>query len=118
MSPDLSYTPNAKSSKGETGNIITFAQFKEGGLLSKTRRLLSETREDTESGNEYDDHSTILPSISEEEMDAMSSGNEYDAEPMSTEMLEDICGSGQSHTIIHRREARYKIHHRIKQIKA
>ena len=31
------------------------------------------------------------PLISEEEMDAMGSGDESDDEPMSTEMLEDIC---------------------------
>ena len=30
------------------------------------------------------------PLISEEEMDAVSSGDESDAEPISTEMLEDI----------------------------
>ena len=50
---DVSYTPYTTSSRGETGDIITFAQFEEGNLLS-------ETRDDAESGDEYDDDS-ILP---------------------------------------------------------
>ena len=47
-------------------------------------------------------------------MDAMSSGNESDAEPMSKDMLEDIRDGNQFHTIINSREARYKICYRIK----
>ena len=47
-------------------------------------------------------------------MDEMSSGDEYDAETMSTDMLEDICDISQSHPSINRREARYKIHDRFK----
>ena len=39
-------------------------------------------------------------------MDAMSSGNESDNEPMSTEMLEDICDGSQSHPSINSRDAR------------
>ena len=42
--PYISY--NA-SSRGDTGNIITFPQFEEGNLLS-------ETRDNKEIGNEYD----------------------------------------------------------------
>ena len=45
-----------------------FAQFKEGGLLS-------ETHYGTEKFNEYDDDSTLVPLISEEEIDTMSSGD-------------------------------------------
>ena len=37
------------------------------------------------------------PLISEEEIYAMSSGYESDAEPMYTEILEDICDGIQSH---------------------
>ena len=48
----------------------------------------------------------------------MSSGDEYDAEPMPTEMLEDICGRGQYHTSINSIEARYKIRDRIKRIQS
>ena len=48
-------------------------------------------------------------------MDAMSSGDESDSEPMSTDMLEDICDGSQYHLIINRREMRYRICHLIKQ---
>ena len=41
-----------------------------------------------ESDNGFYDDSTMTPSIIEEEMDAISSGDESDDEPMSTEMLE------------------------------
>ena len=75
MQPDVSYTSYAKSSKEKTGYIITFAQFEEVNLLS-------ETRDDTEICNEYDENSTIVPLIREEEMYAMSSGDESNAKPM------------------------------------
>ena len=48
-------------------------------------------------------------------MDVMNSLNESDDEPMTTEILEDICDGSQSHQSINRREARYKICERIKQ---
>ena len=51
--------------------------------------------------------------ISEEEIDAMLSGDESDAEPMSTETLEDIPDGNQYHPIVNRKEARYKIRGRI-----
>ena len=44
----------------------------------------------------------------------MSSGNESDAEPMPTEMLEYICDVSQSHPSVNSREARYKIRDRTK----
>ena len=92
--------------KKKTGNIITFEHFEEGNLLCKTQNLSSETRDDTESSNEYDDNLTMPTLINEEEMNEISSGNEYDDEPMSTEMLEYICDISQSNPIINRREAR------------
>ena len=49
-------------------------------------------------------------------MDTMSSGDEYDVEPMSTEMLEDIRDDSQSHPSINMREACYKIGDHIKWI--
>ena len=55
----MSYTPYATSSRGETGDIITFTQFEEGNLLSDTQNLLSETCDDIESGNESDENLTI-----------------------------------------------------------
>ena len=48
-------------------------------------------------------------------MDAMDSGYDYDDEPMSTEMLEDICEGSQPHLSVIKREARYKIRDYIKQ---
>ena len=66
MSPAVSYTPYATSSKGKTGYIITFKQFEEGNLLS-------ETCDDAESSDESDDDKIMSPLISEGEMDAMDS---------------------------------------------
>ena len=45
----------------------------------------------------------------------MSSGDDSDAETMSTEMLEDICDSSQSHLRVNRIESSYKICYCIKQ---
>ena len=47
MLPAVSYISYDKFLREQTGNIITFAQFEEGGLLS-------ETLDDTEIGNKYD----------------------------------------------------------------
>ena len=55
------------------------------------------------------------PLFSEEEMYAMISGDEYEYELMSMEMLEDICGGIQYHPSVNRIEACYKIHDHIKQ---
>ena len=51
-------------------------------------------------------------------MDEMSSGDESDAEPMPMDMLEGIFDRSQSHPIINRREACYKMHYCIKQRRA
>ena len=53
--PYVKYTPCATSSREQTGNIITFAQFEEGNLLS-------ETRNDAESGDKSGDNS-IMPTL-------------------------------------------------------
>ena len=37
MRPAVTYTPYSTSSKEQTGDVITFAQFEEGNLLSETR---------------------------------------------------------------------------------
>ena len=47
MPPTVTYIPYAKSSKEQTGDIITFAQFEKGNILT-------ETRNDAESGDKYD----------------------------------------------------------------
>ena len=59
MHPAVTYTPYAIPSNEKTGDIITFAQFEEGGVLS-------ETRDDAESGDESDDDLIVPPLISEE----------------------------------------------------
>ena len=48
-------------------------------------------------------------------MDEMSSGGEYDAEPLSTDIIKEICYRIQYHPSINRREARYNISYHIKQ---
>ena len=77
MRPSMTYTPRATYLREETGDIITFAQFEEGSLLS-------ETHNNAKSGDKYDDDSIMLPLISEEEIDVMDSGDESDDDPMST----------------------------------
>ena len=73
--------------------------------------LLSETLDDAKNGDKSNWRSNSL--ISEEEMDVIDSGNESDDEPMSTEMLEDICAGSQSHLNVNRRGSRYKTRDRI-----
>ena len=51
------YTPCYTYLKEQTGNIITFAQFEEGDLLS-------ETLDDAGSGDEYDEYSIMRPLLS------------------------------------------------------
>ena len=115
VSPAVSYTPYTTSSMERTGNIITFTQFEEGGLLSETQNLLSETCDDTESSNGSDDNSTMPPLISEEEIYAIYSGDESDSEPISIEMLEYIRDGIQSYPGVNGREACYKVCDCIKQ---
>ena len=105
----VSYIPCATYSKKQTGDIITLSQFSEVNLWS-------ETCDDAESGDKSDDNSNMQPLLSEEDMDAMSSVNESEDEPMSMEILEDILYSSQSHLSVNSREGCYKIYDRIKQI--
>ena len=44
----------------------------------------------------------------------MSSGDYSDDEPLSTNMLEDICDGSQSHPIINRREEGYNVENNFK----
>ena len=53
MCPTVPFTPYAKSYKKQTGNVVTVAQFEEGGLLT-------ETCNDTESGDESDSESIMM----------------------------------------------------------
>ena len=104
----VTYTPYATSSKEQTGDVITFAQFEEGNILTKTRN-------DAESGDKSDNESIMM---SEQDMDAMDSGDESDHDIISTEILEDIRDGSQTHTNVNRREARYKIYYSIRQKKS
>ena len=67
-------------------------------------------------GDESYGNSIIPPLGSEEEMDAIDSGDESDDEPMSMKMSEDIFDGIQYHPSINMREAHYKICDCIEQI--
>ena len=105
MRLSVTYTPYGTSSIEQTGDIIMFAQFEEGNILPKTCN-------DAEIGDKYDNESIMM---SEQDMDAMNSGDESDHDLISTDVLEDICDGRQTHPNVTRREARYKIRDRIKQ---
>ena len=53
--------------------------------------------------------------MSEQDMNAINSGDESDHDLISTEMLEDIRDGRQTHPNVNKREARYKIRDRIRQ---
>ena len=93
MHPGVTYTPYATSSKEQTGDVITFAQFGEGKILIKTCN-------DAEIGDESDNESIMM---SKQDMDAINSGDESDHDLISTEMLEDIRDRSQTHPNINRR---------------
>ena len=103
MRTAVTYTPCAKSSREKNGDIIMFAQFEEENILTKTRN-------DAESG---DDDSIMPLLLSEEEIDAMDSGDESNHDLISTDMVEDIRDGSQSHPKVNQREACYKICDRI-----
>ena len=79
MSPTVTYTPYVMSSKEQTGDVITFTQFEEGNLLS-------ETRNDTESGDKSDSESIM---ISEKDMENLDETEKFDDDLISTETLHD-----------------------------
>ena len=60
------YTPYATSLKEQTGNIITFVKFEEGNILT-------ETCNDAESGDQYDNQSFMM---SKQDMENINSGDE------------------------------------------
>ena len=105
MRPSVMNTPFATSSKGQTGDVITFTHFEEG-------KILTETCNDAESGDESNNESIMM---SEQDMENINSGDDSDHDLISTEMLEDIRDGSQTHPNVNRREARYKIRDRIRQ---
>ena len=58
----MMYTPYATSSKEQTGDVITFTQFEEG-------KLLTETRNDTESGDKPDSKPIMMSEQDMENLD-------------------------------------------------
>ena len=104
----LTYTPYTTSSREQTGDVILFTQFEEGGLLS-------ETRNDTESGDESDSKSIMM---NKQDMENLNEKEKFDDDLISTETLHDIRDGNQTHLNIDKREARLKICDRIKQKKS
>ena len=105
MRPTVTYTPYATSPREQTSDVIMVAQFEEGNILT-------ETRNDTESGEESDNESIMM---SEQDMDNLDSSDESYHDLISTEMLHDICDGSQTHPNVNKREARYKIRDCVRQ---
>ena len=104
MRPAVTYTPYATSLKEQTGDVITFARFEEGGIIT-------ETRNNVESGGESDKESIFMI---KKDMENMNSGDESYQDLIFTEMLEDIRDGSHTHPNVNRREAYCKIHYRIR----
>ena len=96
MRPAVTYTLYATSSREKTGDVITFAQFEEGDILT-------DTRNDAESGDESDSESLMM---NEQDMENLDSNEKSDHDLISTEMLEDIRDGSQTHRAVNKREAR------------
>ena len=105
MRPTVTYTPYATSSKEQTANVITFAQFEEGNLIT-------ETRNDTERDDKSDSESIMM---SKKDMENIDEIEKFDDDLISTETLHNIRDGNQTHPIIDKREVRLKIPDRIKQ---
>ena len=90
----------------QTGGVITFTQFEEGNILT-------ETRNHAESGDKSDNESIM---ISDQDMDAMNSGDDSENDLISMEMLEEIRNGRETHPNVNKREAHYKIRDRIRHI--
>ena len=108
MRPTVTYTPYATSSKEKTGDVITFAQFEEGNLIT-------ETRNNTESDDESDSESIMM---SEKDMENLDKKEKFDDNLISTETLHDIRDVNQTHPSIDKREARLETRDCIKQNKS
>ena len=80
MHPTVTYTPHAKSSKEQTGDVITFTQFEE-------ENLVTETRNDTESGDESNNESIMM---GRQDMENLDEKEKFYDNLISTETLHDI----------------------------
>ena len=56
--------------------------------------------------------------MSEQDMENINSDYDSDHDLIPKQMLEDICDESQTHTNVNKREARYKIRDRIRQIQS
>ena len=108
MRPTVTYTLYATSSKEQTGDVITFAQFEDGNILP-------ETRNDTESGDESDSESIMM---SKQDMENLDEKEKFDGDLISTETLHDIRDGNRTHPNIDKRVVRLKICDLIKQKKS
>ena len=91
------YIPYGTSSHEQNGNIITFAQFEEGGVLENNR-------------NAEENKSISAP------IDESSTDNEYNGGSISTSTIEDIQNGNKIHPELNARDARLKISECIKQM--
>ena len=89
----VTYTPYATSSKEQFCDVITFAQFEEGNLLT-------ETRNDTEIGDKSNSESIMM---SEQDMENLNEKEKFDDDHISTETLHDIRDGNQTHPNIDKR---------------
>ena len=87
MRTAVTYTTYVTSSKEQTGDVITFAQFEEGYLLT-------ETRNDAESGDESDSESLMM---NEQDMENLDEKEKFDDDHISTETLHGIRDRNQTH---------------------
>ena len=105
MRPAVTYTLYATSSKEQTEDVITFTNFVE-------ENILTETRNNAESGDYYDNESITMI---KQDTENLNYGNESDHDFIFTEMLEDIRDISQTHLNVNRMETRYKISDFIRQ---
>ena len=107
MRLSVTYTTYGTSLREKTGNIMTFTQFEEGNILTKTSN-------DAESGDESDTESIMM---SKQDMENIDEKENFDYNHISMETLHDIREGNQTHPNIDKREAHLKISDRIKQKK-
>ena len=93
MRPEVTYTPYATSSREQTGDVIAFAKFQGGDILT-------ETRNGAESGDKSDNKSIMM---SEQDMENLDSNEQSDHDLISMEMLEYIRDGSQTHPTINKR---------------
>ena len=94
MRPTVTYNPYVTSSKGQTGDVITFTQFEEGNLLTKNCN-------DTESGDESNNECIMT---NKQDMENIDEKEKSDDDHISTETLYDIRDRNQTHPNVHKRE--------------